>query len=1124
MEYPRGVMSRKQLGTTVLAGLLGYLANGHTIEVWNGLEIAFGSPFTYAIAALFGPWWGAVAASLAGGRTLVEWGHPYAALLHLTEVIAVGYLVRAGVPVVPSAVAFWMSLGLPLAVVLYGIHLGLSWPFVTMVGLADFFSGLIGALLTHFLVWSQRDRQFFRKFGAYRIATHSLRNDIFTGMILAGTVPLFALLLYSGTALREREEASARSLLARSAEIVARCLDSAQTSAIRASVALPHDQRRPGFGPDSVYLWDIGVGTRLLWPSTDRGTLPPPGPREFDVALAAQGPSGVSGQQIGPGGVLRVDPAERCQVAVRHSDAFGVTILQSPTGRELVSYTVAGDTAPEFGHLEASDLLASIAGSAFGSGTFSPNASDPDPFKRKAYLVGHALAASGLRVIFYQPAASATRGAAHFQMWASFWVVVAALASAIFASWFGRRVVSPVRDLRDYLEGLSVNSDGGRPLPTSTDAPSEILPLWSGVQNLQQRTVLAVTQAQEAAEVALGATRQKSEFLATISHEIRTPLNCILGMLPRVRAEALSPGQSDALALIDRSGQHLLSILNDVLEFSRIEQGRLQLRSDPFETITICEEAFELLVPAATQKGLDLTWVFSPDTPAFCKGDALRIKQILLNLAGNAVKFTESGSIEIDLGWQPQPASKTNGFIACRVRDTGPGIDPDRLGNLFQPFWQLSEPVGTPENIGAGLGLSIVKRLLDRMGGSIQLESTLGAGTTVSVSVPVEVVQREPESAGKRSVIAGPVGRVQDSLAAQLYFLGCTPEVYGGIPVGAGGGRWLFVDEELAAEREQVASGYLGSLLDSGWRVCVYQRRCSRLAQLDFTNQPPGVRYLPSPPSVRKLRAACASASNSSVQSSESPEKSASIENPLRILVAEDNSENRLVIELLLRRLGYRPVIVNDGIAAWEAIQSREFDLAILDLRMPGLDGLSLARRIQENLSDPPRLVALTASVFDTDRKRSFEAGFSEFLSKPIQESALLSVLSAVPPVARPASDKVSTWCTKSLSSFLQVCGTRADDMIQTFFEDVSVWLQSPIGNFPPDRIADQAHKLAGSALLIGAVKLAEALKAIEAAAPDGQSELAPAIGYAAECYETTSAELSAIRSFLLFPSSGRTS
>lgn len=1116
MEYRLGVKSRKRLGVTVLAGLLGYVVNGFTIQVWNGVEIVLGSAFSYLTAALFGPWWGAIAASMTGGRTVAEWGHPFAALLHVTEILVVGWLIRVGVPVAPAAVAFWMSLGLPLVVFLYGSHLGLSWPFVSMIGLADFLSGLIGALFTHILLWNQRVSPLFRKLGAGHLATPSLRSEIFTGMILVGTIPLFALLLYGGTALRVREEGSAKLLLARHAGIVAKCIDGAHKQAIELSMALHSNQRRPGDRPVGMEVREIGPGARVFWSPAGRGSLdslPPLASGEFDVPLAFQEQGfSLNGVTQEPIGVLRVQPALRCEVAVRDPAAIGVSISEVSSKREIVSYGAGGNTGPESGPLTSSELLEAIEGSTTLALTFRRNATDRNPFRKRTYLAGHAVSNSGLRVVFYQPAASATMDAAQFQMWASFWVMVAVFASASFAAWFGRRVVSPVRDLRDYLEGVNVTSERTRPLPQQPEIPFEMLPLWSGVRNLQERTILAVRQAEEAADTALGATRQKSEFLATISHEIRTSLNCILGMLPRVRAESLSKGQSDALSLVDRSGLHLRSILNDVLEFSRIEQGDLQIRSDPLETITIREEAFEMLAPGATQKGLDLTWLLSPDLPAFCKGDALRIKQILLNLVGNAVKFTESGSIEIDVSWEGDTAPEAEGAIVCRVRDTGPGIDQDHIDRLFQPFWQLSQPVGTPPNIGAGLGLSIIKRMLDKMGGEIRIESVVGIGTNVSVSIPVKIVQQKPAPSGKTVVIAGSAGRVRDNLASQLHFVGCAPEVRDDVPMDAAGGRGLLVEEELAHAREQENPGYLRSLINSGWQVVVYQSHSSRILEPAFVPQPLGIRYLPAPSSVRMLRAACYESADASAQTPELPAESESTENSLRILVAEDNAENRLVIELMLHRLGYRPIIVNDGLEAWNAIQSNQFNLAILDLRMPGLDGLSLARKIRENLAAPPKLVALTASAFDSDRKLCLEAGFSEFLSKPIQESSLLSVLSTASSIAGTNGEETNSWCRKNLTSFLEICGARADGMIQTVLDDISTWLCSPIRNTPPEQVAERAHKLAGSALLIGAATLAKSLKAIEAAATAGASPLAEAIESATASYETTCRELAAIR------------
>jgi len=228
------------------------------------------------------------------------------------------------------------------------------------------------------------------------------------------------------------------------------------------------------------------------------------------------------------------------------------------------------------------------------------------------------------------------------------------------------------------------------------------------------------------------------------------------------------------------------------------------------------------------------------------------------------------------------------------------------------------------------------------------------------------------------------------------------------------------------------------------------------------------------------------------------------------VLVAEANADNRIVIELLLRRLGHRPLVVNDGAEAWNALQTQHVDLAILDLSLPGIDGLTLARRIQIELTFPPKLIALTASTLDSDRTLCTEAGFAEFLSKPLRDSDLRRVLQTGENEGAPRQGAKDVWCMKNLTSFLTICGVKADPMIRTVLDDTSSWLDMAILQQSDERIAARAHKLAGSAMLIGALHLAASLTAIETVASTGSKDLAQALEIAKQACIVARRELPA--------------
>lgn len=228
----------------------------------------------------------------------------------------------------------------------------------------------------------------------------------------------------------------------------------------------------------------------------------------------------------------------------------------------------------------------------------------------------------------------------------------------------------------------------------------------------------------------------------------------------------------------------------------------------------------------------------------------------------------------------------------------------------------------------------------------------------------------------------------------------------------------------------------------------------------------------------------------------------------LNILVAEDNPESRLFIELLLRRLGYCPLMVNDGTEAWRALQAENFDLAILDLRMPGIDGITLARRVKVEMPVAPKLIALSASAFDSDRSLCAEAGFADFLSKPLREADLRRIFQGREIRETPPQGAKEVWCSKNLTAFVLMCGAQAESMIRRILDDAASWLDSSMPQPPGEQVAARAHQLAGAVLLIGAADLGEALTIVEAAALTGRTELEGALEAAKQAYDRAQREL----------------
>ncbi|MBO6758048.1 MAG: response regulator [Roseibium sp.] len=511
----------------------------------------------------------------------------------------------------------------------------------------------------------------------------------------------------------------------------------------------------------------------------------------------------------------------------------------------------------------------------------------------------------------------------------------------------------------------------------------------------------------------------KSRFLATVSHEIRTPLNGILGMAALLRDTRLTKEQAAYIDALETSGETLLLLIDEVLDFSKVEAGKLAIQAAPVRLAPLVDGVAELLAPKAHAKGLEIAARVHPLVPETVTLDATRVRQILYNLAGNGVKFTDRGGIAMEINACPGPESGS--VLSISVRDTGIGFDPDEAQRLFQEFEQVDH--GPARKFGGtGLGLAIAQRLCELMGGSISAEVADGGGARFTVRLPVpETANAAPgpsESAtlgGKRIVLVS-TSRIECPLLSDRMALeGAHTDVLA--PGDAdltdclNRADLVFVDHAAMADPGAwlVAARLAGCLAKAVILIAPSERdRLDRLREAGFDaylirpvrseTMMHIVHGLTGTDSANDFWETDTHATARDGDADHEPGRPPA--RPLRLLVAEDNDINRLLSEALLRKLGHEPTMVADGNAAIRAAAEIQFDAILMDLHMPGVDGLEAIRQIrarEHTLNLPPApVLVVSADVMEDARDKARRAGAAGYVTKPLTADAIRAALSAL--------------------------------------------------------------------------------------------------------------------------------